>query len=363
MTSLSLIVEVPEPSDSVIIELRGRASLALRIAHPLSYNTLRRGMNTLVRLGNTRPLRGRTEIFAPIELADPLARVIVPPRGTSRRAVAFDKFRAEWVWHRNTVDPEKVRDAAILYFHGGGFVACGLNTHRRIVARIARESGMPLFNVDYRQLPWAHITDTIEDCVAAYQHLLDEGFEPERIVFAGDSAGGGLAFTTALEARNRGLPIPGGIAAIAPWADLDSTEKLSHPNNRRDPMLSAEALAIPATWGFAVNGRLDPLWSPVNRDFSGLPPVLIQIGSTEVLRSDADQLAARCAEAGVQCRVQVWDKGIHVFHAAADFLPDARAAIREIGEFTQRVVHGEVAAWLTPRARLRDRVFRRRIAA
>ncbi|MCU1647042.1 MAG: putative esterase [Nocardia sp.] len=349
--------------ESVTIELRGRASLPLRIAHPLSYNTLRRSMNTLVWLGGKRPLRGHTGIFAPVELADPLARVLIPPRGTERRAVRFENFRAEWVWHTNTVDPQRLRDAAILYFHGGGFVACGLNTHRRIVARIARESGMPLLNVDYRQLPWAHITDTIEDCVAAYRHLLAEGFEPEHIVFAGDSAGGGLAFTTALEARNRGLPVPGGIAAIAPWADLDSTDKVAHPNNRVDPMLSGEALAIPAIWGFAVDGRLDPLWSPVNRDFSGMPPVLIQVGSTEVLRADADKLAERCAEAGVECRVQVWDKAIHVFHAAADILPDAREAIREIGRFNQRIGHGEVAAWLAPRPRLRDRVLRRRVAA
>ncbi|MEV6768525.1 alpha/beta hydrolase [Nocardia sp. NPDC051030] len=317
----------------------------------------------MVWAGGKKPFHGRKQIFAPVELADPLARVLVPPRGTHTRLVRFENFRAEWVWNRNTVDPERVRDAAILYFHGGGFVACGLNTHRRLVARIARESGMPLFNVDYRQLPWAHITDTIEDCVAAYRHLLAQGFEAERIIVAGDSAGGGLAFTTALEARNRGLPMPGGIVAIAPWADLDSTDKLAHPNNRLDPFLSGEALAIPASWGFAVDGRLDPIWSPVNRDFSGMPPVLIQIGSTEVLRSDVDKLVARCAEADVQCQVQVWDKAIHVFQAAADILPDARAAIREIGEFTQRIVHGEVAPWLARRPRLRERMFRRRKAA
>ncbi|MFB8006806.1 alpha/beta hydrolase [Nocardia sp. NPDC056000] len=349
-------------SDSVTIELRGPASLPLRIAHPLSYNTLRRGVNGLVWLSRLRPVHGRTAIFAPVELADPLARVLVPPRGTRRRAVAFDRFRAEWVWNANTVDPQRVQDAAILYFHGGVFIAGGLNSHRRIVARIARESGMPLLNVDYRQMPWAHLTETIEDAVRAYQYLLDEGFEPERIIFAGDSAGGGLAFTTALEARNRGLPIPGGIVAIAPWANLDSTDKLTHPNNAIDPLLSAEALAIPAAWGIAVDGKLDPMLSPVNRDFTGLPPVLIQVGSTEVLRADADQLAQCCADAGVECRVQVWDKAIHVFHAAADILPDARAAIREIGEFNQRVVHGEVSAWLAPRPRLRDRILRRRMA-
>lgn len=344
---------------TVRIELPRTASLVLRIAHPLSRNTLRRGMNTLVWLGEKRPFRGRIGIFAPVELADPAAKVVVATPGTARRAVRFDKFRAEWVWHRNTVDPAKVRDAAILYFHGGGFVACGLNTHRRIVARIARASGMPVLNVDYRQLPWAHITDTMEDAVEAYQYLLDQGFAPERIVFAGDSAGGGLAFTTALEARDRGLPVPGGIAAIAPWANLDSTRKAAHPNNRVDPMISAEALAVPPTWGFAVDGKLDPQWSPVNRDFTGMPPVLIQVGSTEVLLSDAEELADRCAEAGVPCTVQIWDRAVHVFQAGADLLPDARQAIREMGAFNQRTVNGEVPAWLNPQGR---KFFRRSAA-
>nr|WP_245722094.1 alpha/beta hydrolase [Nocardia crassostreae] len=340
------------------VELPRVASLPLRIAHPLSYNTLRRGMNLLVRLGHNPGVSGRIEIFAPVELADPAAKVLIAPWGTRRRAVRFPAFRAEWVWHRETADPGQQWDGAILYFHGGGFVACGLNTHRRIVARIARAAGAPLLNVDYRQLPWAHITETMEDCVEGYRYLLNQGFDPERIVFAGDSAGGGLAFTTALEARERGLPMPGGIAAIAPWADLDSTDKIAHSNNRLDPMISGEALAIPPAWGFAVDGKLDPDWSPVNRDFAGMPPVLIQVGSTEVLLSDAEKLAQRCAEAGVPCRLQVWDKAIHVFQAAADILPDARQAIGEMGEFIRRTVYPDAGS-----KPVRLRRFLRRTAA
>ncbi|WP_405166792.1 alpha/beta hydrolase [Nocardia sp. NBC_01499] len=327
-------------ASSVTIELPRRASLALRIAHPLSYATLRMGINVIVALvGRGFPYRDARN-FTLSNLLDPLAALLVPPRGTLRRSMLFDRFRAEWVWHRDLPDPTQVRDCAILYFHGGGLVACGLNSHRRLVARIGRASGMPVFNVDYRQLPKAHLIETMKDCVESYEWLLSQGFPAERIIFAGDSAGGGLTFALALTARERGLPMPGAIVAIAPWADYDSTSRAGHPYDRIDPMLSAAALALPVRLGMLVDGALDPKWSPVNHHFAGLPPVLIQVGSTEVLLADAETLAQRCAEAGVPCTMQIWDKAIHVFQAGADLLPDARQAIGEIGAFNQRAVNG-----------------------
>lgn len=330
------------PASSVTIELPRRASLVLRVAHPLAYATLRMGINVIVALvGRGIPYRD-VRNFHLSNLLDPLAAVLLPPRGTLRRSMLFDRFRAEWVWHRDTPDPTRIKDGAILYFHGGGLVACGLNSHRRLVARIGRASGMPVFNVDYRQLPKAHLAETMADCVESYEWLLSQGFPAERIVFAGDSAGGGLTFGLALAARERGLPMPGAIVAIAPWADYDSTRRAAHPNDRRDPMLSAAALALPVRLGMLVDGVLDPKWSPVNHHFTGMPPVLIQVGSTEVLLADAEALAQRCAEAGVPCTMQIWDKAIHVFHAGADLLPDARQAIGEIGAFNQRTLNGAV---------------------
>ncbi|KAA8887343.1 alpha/beta hydrolase [Nocardia colli] len=330
------------PASTVTIELPRRASLALRIAHPLSYATLRMGMNAIVALASRGiPFRDARN-FHVSNLLDPLAAPLLPPRGTRTRSTLFERFRAEWVWHRDTPNPTEVKDSAILYFHGGGLVACGLNSHRRLVARIGRASGMPVFNVDYRQLPKGRLADTIQDCVESYEWLLAQGFPPERVIFAGDSAGGGLTFGLALAARERGLPMPAAIVAIAPWADYDRSRRDAHPNDRLDPMLSSAALALPARLGMWVDGALDPQLSPVNHHFTGLPPVFIQVGSTEVLLPDAEALAERCAEAGVPCTMQIWDKAIHVFHAAADLLPDARQAIGEIGAFNQRTIHGAV---------------------
>lgn len=348
----------PGPRPSVVIELPNRASLPARIAHPIAKATLRTGLNMLTFVGDKGPIKD-PRVFKVSNYFDPAAKVLVAVPGTRRRPVRFDKFRAEWVWHRDTADPAQVRDSAILYMHGGGFVACGLNSHRRIVSRIARASGMPLLNVAYRQLPAAHITETIDDCVEAYHYLLNQGFPAHRIILAGDSAGGGLTFRLAVEARERGLPMPGGITAISPWADLESVHKRAHRNFPLDPMIHAGALEIVTKWGFQRNGTIDPAWSAVNHSFEGLPPALIQVGSTEVLLSDCERLAQRYAEAGIRCRLQVWDRQIHVWHAGADLLPEGRAAIREIGAFNQRILNGTVRPY---RTRLRRALDRRRAA-
>ncbi|MFJ4652103.1 alpha/beta hydrolase [Nocardia sp. NPDC088792] len=328
---------------TVTIEYPRRAGWALRAAHPLSYAVLRQGMNAIVGLAwRGIPVRG-VRIFHISRALDPLAGFLVPIRGTSLQPIGFPRFRAEWVWHRGTSDPSRVQDSAILYFHGGGLVSCGLNTHRRIVSRIAEASGAPVFQVDYRQLPQAHVVDTIEDCVEAYEYLLAQGFPGERIIMAGDSAGGGLAFRTAIAVRDRGLPMPGGLVGIAPWANYDSTLRYAHPNDPLDPLLGAKALDTPVQLGLLRDGKLDPSWSAVNHDFAGLPPVLLQVGSTEVLLADAYQLAERCEQAGVPCRMQVWDRAIHVFHAGADLLPDARQAIGVIGAFVSGRLAGTAA--------------------
>lgn len=361
MTQSTVKPDVPaavetSPGPSVTIELPNRASLPARIAHPIARRTLRTGLDVLTFAGEKGPIKD-PRIFKVSNYFDPAAAVVVAVPGTRRRKVRFDNFRTEWVWHRETPDPALMQDSAILYMHGGGFVACGLNSHRRIVSRIARASGMPLLNVDYRQLPSAHITETLDDCVEAYRYLLAQGFPANRIILAGDSAGGGLTFRLALAARELGLPMPGGIAAISPWADLEGTPRHTHRNFKLDPMINAGALDIVVKWGYQRGGEIDPSWSAVTHSFEGMPPALIQVGSTEVLLSDCELLAQRYAEAGIPCKLQVWERQIHVWHAGADVLPEGRAAIREIGAFNQRVLNGTVTPY---RSRLRRALRERR---
>lgn len=329
--------DYPAVPGQVNIEFSSRASVRLRVANAVLRRILRPGLHLVCVAGESPLLRG-ARAFRIANRVDVLAAPLRPARGTRREMVRFAEFRAEWLWHRDDPGPGESERGAILYFHGGGFVAGGLHSHRRHAARIGRAAGLPVLNVDYRQLPVGHITDTVEDALTAYRYLLAGGRTAESIVFAGDSAGGGLVFMAALAARARGMALPAGLMAIAPFADLDPATRFAHPNDRTDSMLSARALSIPALIGFARDGVLDPAWSPVNHDFTGMPPALIQVSDIEVLLPDSEALAERCAEAGVPHTLQIWNNAIHVFQAGADVLPDARAAVAEIGTFIRRVI-------------------------
>jgi acetyl esterase/lipase len=322
-------------ASSLIVERPNRASIGTQIADAALRGTVRVGLASLARIGGPRQLEPIVRLS---RLVDALAAVLVAPNGTRRAMVQLGKFRAEWLWHGDGADPRQRQDSALLYFHGGGYILGGLNTHRQLVAKIARASRMPAFNVDYRQLPKAHFTETLDDAVESYQYLLEQGFQPDRIIVCGDSAGGGLAFRLALATRERGLPMPAGISVISPWADFDPTTRNAHPNRNRDAYIPARCMEIIAQRGFAVDGQLDPTWSPVNHDFTGLPPVLIQVGSTECLLPDAETLAQHCASARIPTRLQIWDRAPHVHHIGSDLLTDARAAIDHLGKFHQDVI-------------------------
>lgn len=324
-------------AETVNVEFMNHAGISAHVSHALARATLRPFVDAVMNLATKAPRRG-APVFLATNRLELFAAVLGPPRGTVRRPVLFPKFRAEWLWHRAIPGPDQPGRGVILYLHGGAFIAGGLHSHRRMAARIAHASGVPLLNVAYRQIPKAHITDTLEDALTAYRYLLDLGFAPERIILAGDSAGAGLTFTTALAARDRGLPVPGGIAAISPWADIDPARRRAHPNKAKEAVLSPFSLSVLARLGFARDGDYDPAWSPANHDYTGLPPVFIQLGSQELLRPDGELIAQRCAEAGVPCTVQIWDKAIHDFQAISDLLPDARAALRELATFNRGIL-------------------------
>jgi acetyl esterase/lipase len=180
--------------------------------------------------------------------------------------------------------------------------------------------------------------------VAGYQRLLADGHAADRIVIAGDSAGGGLAFLVAYAIGASELPRPAGVVGLSPWADLDVAQKLTDPSSRRDPVVPI------ATAGWVVRElvqrgeALDLALSPVNLDLSALPPALIHAGTTEVLALDAVRLADRLAECGVAVTLKHWQGQVHVFQVLAlDALPEARQALREIGEFVRQRTAGRTA--------------------
>ncbi|GAA2170266.1 alpha/beta hydrolase [Actinomadura napierensis] len=261
-----------------------------------------------------------------------------PAPGTRVERVDLDGFHGEWIRPEGG-DSGRV----VLYLHGGGFFCCGLRTHRGLVARIASRADAVAFSVAYRQLPRAPLSVSMADALSAYAWLLDQGFAPDDIVIAGDSAGGFLAFTTALTALENGLPAPAGIVALSPLVDLDHEGRASYEFTRRDAYVPVHRLK---KLNRLLLAGMDagPLPSPCDRELKGLPPVLIIAGSTEALLYDAELMTERLALAGVPHRLQVWENQIHVFAAFAGAIPEGRQAIKEIAAFIRETSPRPLAA-------------------
>lgn len=271
----------------------------------------------------------------PPAILEALAAYLPVLPGTAWEPVTLDDCGAEWLAAEG-VDSER----AILYLHGGAFVSCGLNTHRRMVSRISAAADARVLNVDYRMLPRNTINHAVADGLAGYRWLLDAGYSADEIVVAGDSAGGYLAFMTALAALDADLPRPAAVVVMSPLLDLDPSNKAAHPNARRCSVFTLGAvraltdLVDHVETRFAVDGVAPDRVSPVDADLTGLPPTLIQVGSTEMLLADAELMASRLVSAGVPCDLQVWDRQVHVFQAAS-WVPEAREAVREIANFVE----------------------------
>ena len=235
---------------------------------------------------------------------------------------------AEWI-----AAPGAVQDRAILYLHGGGYVIGSINTHRAMIARIARASNARALAIDYRLAPEHPFPAAVDDATAAYKWLLAEGYEPGKIVIAGDSAGGGLTLAALVALRDSGVPMPAGAVPISPWTDLEGTGESVRSRAAKDPMVTQANLAESAKQYYGAHDPKDPLVSPLHANFRGLPPMLIHVGDAEILLDDSTRVAERAKLAGVKVELEVWDDMIHVWHVFAKLLPEGQQAIDKIGKF------------------------------
>jgi epsilon-lactone hydrolase len=235
---------------------------------------------------------------------------------------------AEWI-----VPPEVASDRAILYLHGGGYVMGSIATHRATVARIARAAKARALAIDYRLAPEHKFPAAVDDSLAAYKWLLAQGYQPNKIVIAGDSAGGGLTLATLLAIRDAKLPMAAAGVAISPWADMEGTGDSFKTRADRDPMVGSSNLGGMAKNYMGDQDPKHPLASPIHANYRGLPPLLIQVGDAETLLDDSNRVAARAKADGVKVDLEVWDDMIHVWHAFAKILPEGQQAIDKIGKF------------------------------
>jgi acetyl esterase/lipase len=205
-----------------------------------------------------------------------------------------------------------------------------INTHRDLVARLARAAQTRALVIDYRLAPEQPHPAALEDATAAYRWLLASGADPARLAVAGDSAGGGLTVATLLALRDAGDALPACAAAASPWLDLACSGASMETKAPEDPMLVPERLR---TWAAMYAGTHDvcgPLVSPLYADLAGLPPLLLQVGEAEVLLDDSTRLAERARAAGVDVTLDVWPEMIHVWHLFAFMLPEGQQAIDKL---------------------------------
>lgn len=222
---------------------------------------------------------------------------------------------------------------AVLYLHGGGYIIGSSSTHRGITGHLAKASGCTVVTPDYRLAPEFPFPAALDDAEACWNGLLEEGFKPGQIAVAGDSAGGGLALALAMRLRDKGQPLPASLTAFSPWADL-TQEQLYTPEC--EPVLQVSWTSKAAHLYAGQDSLTNPLISPVFGDLSGLPPLLIQVGSQEILLNDAERLAEAASRHDVETCLEVYNSLWHVFQVHSGQLDRATEAMETAGAHIKR---------------------------
>jgi epsilon-lactone hydrolase len=221
----------------------------------------------------------------------------------------------------------------ILYFHGGVYVIGSAASSVPLVSDLARRTDAKAFTIDYRLAPEHPFPAALDDAVAAYDGLLDRGIAPGEVALAGESAGGGLAIALLLALRERGTPLPSCALVLSPYADLTLSGETLVEKQAADPILTPDGLRLRVQDYVGAGDAADPRISPIFGDLTGLPPLMIQVGSHEILLSDAVRLAARAARDDVQVTLEVVPGVPHVFQGFAAILDEGDAALTRAASF------------------------------
>lgn len=245
------------------------------------------------------------------------------------------------------VPAEEIAHKVILYTHGGSYVSGSPSTHEPLICRLAAQCRLPVFAYDYRLAPEHPYPAALEDAQKAFDYLLGEGYAAQDIVLCGDSAGGGLSLALLMALRDKGRQLPAAAVVLSPWTDLTESLDSHYSNTGSDPLISSEDLREMALLYAGGADLKTPYISPLYGDFTGFPPVLIHVGSLEVLLDDSRELALRMEAQGVPVDIDIYEGMWHVWHMFD--VEEARAALRkiqcfihtqlEIGGMKKREIH------------------------
>ena len=261
------------------------------------------------------------------------SKICILPFQTKSRGVLIGHIPATWI----SVG-EFFKHQTILYLHGGAFTMGSSHTHLAATAYLSKYSATHVLSVDYRLAPEYPYPAALADAKRAYKWLLENQFPPENIVIAGDSAGGGLVIATLLALRDSGLPLPAGAVCLSPWADLACMGETFSTKMKEDPLLTSEWLHWMAKHYAGSHDLKTPMISPVYGDLYGLPPLFIQVGSKEILLSDAYRLVENANKSGTAARLTVLNSVCHSWSLCGGVIPEAKQAFQEAGLFIRGIL-------------------------
>ena len=260
-----------------------------------------------------------------------------------RHAASIQRFihpnlGGEWIYAAH-----ESSQRVVLYLHGGGYFFCSPRTYRPVTVGLSRHVGAATLALGYRLAPEHPYPAALDDALAGYSWLLEQGVRPDQIALAGDSAGGGLALATLVRLRDQGIPLPSACICFSPWTDLAATGLSLDSNDSHCAMFSGNAIRKARNHYLGKADPYHPSISPLYADLQGLPPLLIHVSDSEVLLDDSTRLAERARQAGVEVTLKVWSRLPHVWQLFAHLIPEGKASLQEASKFLRHHLdHGGV---------------------
>ena len=256
------------------------------------------------------------------------------PKNIKYKSVVAGNVNAEWI-----TCGEVNENRIFMFMHGGGYYRGSIAATRATVARISAEAKIKCLSIDYRLAPEHPFPAAINDTYSAYEWLVNEGINPKHIIVSGQSAGGGLCLALLLKIKDKNFSQPKGAVALSPWTDLYQTGKTMVTNEKIDPIISKKYLDRFAKLYFPDSYNMSYLASPIIGELSGLPDILIQVGSAETMLDDSKRFYKKAKKANVNVKLEIWEDMFHGWHSNAHILNDADKAIKNIGIFCRNVLH------------------------
>ncbi|UZE95278.1 alpha/beta hydrolase [Alkalimarinus alittae] len=272
-------------------------------------------------------LNADTPIVTQRKRLDRLAGAVPLPRRVKSRALKIRDIPALWI------DVNAKNQRVILFLHGGAYNIGSIESHKEYAARLGLASDANVLLIDYRLAPEHPFPAGLEDALAAYQWLLVQGYSGRNIAIAGDSAGGGLALSTAMSVRDKAVELPACLCLMSPWTDLTMSGESIKRNAHSEIMLNALWMRQLAHNYAGPDGLANPLASPHFGEYKGLPPIMTHVAESELLLSDARRMTQKAKQAGVSADLEAFRNVWHIWHTHAGFMPESKHALKKMGAF------------------------------